>query len=120
MADNQRDMVAKGRADTGRRVLGEANASIIRERFAAGELARTLAAEFGVSKATIWDVVRGRKYRSADGPISPQTWRPADTDANRASVAALMDSGMSNRAIGRMLDISHHAVAKIKKGLQDG
>lgn len=79
-ADNMQDAVRKGRTSQGaahraiiRRVaargsrngkalLTEADIPIIRQRLAAGEVARVIAADFGVSPPTISDVKTGRKW----------------------------------------------------------
>jgi hypothetical protein len=75
-ADNVRDMVAKGRACTGRehgaKVAGEkqgghlltwASAREIRTRAAGGESHYALARAFGVSRPTVGRVVRGETWK---------------------------------------------------------
>lgn len=65
-AENSRDMVAKDRSPRGERAPGakltEADILTIREA-APKTLHRFLAARYGVSRQTIGDVVRGRRWR---------------------------------------------------------
>jgi len=66
-ADNSADMVARGRSPRGSRSgaskLTERQVAEIRVRQAAGELHRVLAAEYGVSRVTITNIVTGRTWR---------------------------------------------------------
>lgn len=66
-ADNSADMVARGRSPRGSRSgtskLTERQVAEIRRRQAAGELHRVLAAEYGVSRVTITNIVTGRTWR---------------------------------------------------------
>lgn len=50
--------------------LTEADARVIRERYAAGEKGVTLAAEYGASSAQISHVVNGQVWVNAGGPIT--------------------------------------------------
>lgn len=71
--DNKADQVAKGRqqvgADTGTAKLREAEVLSIHSRYSAGDLAKDLAAEFGVHKSTIAAIVRGRSWRYLGLPV---------------------------------------------------
>lgn len=60
-ADNLADMARKGRQGGAR--LDQEKADEIRRRHARGETQTALAAEFGVSQATVWRVVEGRSWR---------------------------------------------------------
>jgi hypothetical protein len=66
-ADNNRDSLRKGRKPHGESasfsILTEAQVRAIRTRRAAGEKGRALAAEYGVSGATICNVYRGKTWR---------------------------------------------------------
>lgn len=66
-ADNSADMVARGRSPRGSRSgaskLTERQVVEIRARQAAGELHRVLAAEYGVSRVTITNIVTGKTWR---------------------------------------------------------
>lgn len=76
-SDNARDMIAKGRHVEGRRIssmktrgegchlskLTWSDAANIRRRFASGELCSGLASEFGVTRASIRNIVTGRTWR---------------------------------------------------------
>jgi hypothetical protein len=67
-ADNMRDMVAKGRSRAGSRnhraKLTEADATTIRERYAAGGITQSaLADEYGVVEGCIWNVLHYRVYQ---------------------------------------------------------
>ena len=70
---NVHDMVIRGRVRHGSRhsgaLLTEDAALAIRERFAAGETAPSLAAEFGVTDGCITSVVNGRSWKHVGGPI---------------------------------------------------
>jgi len=70
-ADNSADMVARGRSPRGSRSgaskLTERQVAEIRARQAAGELHRVLAADYGVSRATITNIVTGRTWRHVTG-----------------------------------------------------
>jgi hypothetical protein len=67
LADNNRDMVSKGRQASGERArharLTESEVIEIRRRHAAGERQYLLASEFGVTKPTIHRVVRGHAWK---------------------------------------------------------
>jgi hypothetical protein len=67
MADNQTDMVQKGRQAAGQRngqaKLTNEQARTIRKRLANGESNRRLAAEYGVGYHTIWQIKLGRNWR---------------------------------------------------------
>lgn len=66
-ADNSADMVARGRSPRGSRSgaskLTERQVAEIRVRQAAGELHRVLAAEYGISRVTITNIVTGKTWR---------------------------------------------------------
>lgn len=65
--DNNADAVRKGRALRGSRqnnaLLTEAAVSVIRARLARGEQQKVIAADFGVSEATICSINIGRSWR---------------------------------------------------------
>lgn len=72
-AENNRDMHAKGRGSWGGLVFGIEHHSArldsekvreIRRRHSAGESPRALAAEFGVSRETIWKVATRRNWKA--------------------------------------------------------
>lgn len=67
MADNSADMVSRDRHPRGSRSgtskLTERQVVEIRVRQAAGELHRVLAAEYGVSRVTITNIVTGKTWR---------------------------------------------------------
>lgn len=66
-AINQQDRKAKGRSSfgdrNGRSKLNAAGALAIRTRWAAGELQRDLAAEFGLSQPTVSQICTGKSWR---------------------------------------------------------
>ena len=70
VADNQRDMAAKGRSTAGRFVgekhplakLTYADVRAIREMAAAGARTRTIAESFGVTPSTVNGIVAGRSW----------------------------------------------------------
>lgn len=68
-AENLFDMRTKGRSARGSRHpfarLSETQAVEIRVRRAAGERGRVLAAEYGISEASVSDIVHGRTWRHA-------------------------------------------------------
>lgn len=53
-----------------KRKLSAAQAVMIRERAARGEPHRGLAEEFGLSQAQVSNIVNGRSYQDAGGPIT--------------------------------------------------
>jgi hypothetical protein len=77
LSDNTRDMVRKGR-NGGLGAKGERNSHAklterdvvrIRERFDAGETIRALCRELGMHVSTISDIVNGKTWPEAGGPI---------------------------------------------------
>lgn len=72
-ADNMRDMHTKGRAgdcrnfgtSNGNAKLTENDVPVIRQRLAQGESRLTIAADYGVSKDTIWQIKKGYIWRRA-------------------------------------------------------
>ena len=68
--DNMHDMIGKGRArhpslpgeSCGHAKLTKLAARLIRDRVAAGEAQKALAAEFGVSRATVCLLVGGKRW----------------------------------------------------------
>lgn len=70
-ADNSADMVTRDRHARGSRSgtskLTERQVAEIRARQAAGELHRVLAAEYGVSRVTITNIVSGKTWRHVTG-----------------------------------------------------
>jgi len=73
-AENSADMVAEGSSSKGEShglaKVTEAQVVEIRERYAAGDISqRALAAEYGVSKTIVGDIVLGRTWAHVGGPI---------------------------------------------------
>ena len=72
-ADNMRDKAERGRAASSRRGMGHPNARLsdeqaveIRRRWVAdGIRQKDLAAQYGVSQSTIWNVIHGERYAEA-------------------------------------------------------
>jgi hypothetical protein len=68
--DNMDDMWAKGRGPdprgerNGRAKVTAVQVAAIRARRAAGESSAALAAEFGVTRSAVWQIVRGRSWAS--------------------------------------------------------
>lgn len=87
-ADNSADMVARGRSPRGSRSgaskLTESQVAEIRARQAAGELHRVLAADYGVSRVTITNIVSGKTWRHVTGE---EIDRHADPQAETALAA---------------------------------
>ena len=79
-AENSADMVARGRSPRGSRSgaskLTERQVAEIRARQAAGELHRVLAADYGVSRVTITNLVTGKSRRHVTGDDPPQDRGP--------------------------------------------
>ena len=84
----------------------------IRERVAAGELKKVVAFDYGASARTISDITIGETYRDCGGPLT--THFNAMTDAERATVIALVKQGKSMRAISRAVGRHHDTVRKIR------
>lgn len=60
--------------------LTEQDVVAIRERYAAGEKQRDLAREYSVSQGTVHDIVTGKRYTEAGGPVSPLRRHASDAD----------------------------------------
>src|ERR1017187_2812252 len=82
-SENVQDMLAKVRGVQGEaapwHILTEKQVIEIRVRYAAGEPSTLLAAEYGVSRATIGNIVRGERWRHVGGPITIKTGLGART-----------------------------------------
>lgn len=126
-ADNVRDMHAKGREARGDRVtnrgeksgmavLTAAQVTEIRTRKAAGESHMALARAFGVSKATIKDIARGRSWThlGLGGPIDGTDTRKL-TDEQWVAIAA---DPRSHRVIAREYGVSRSAVWHTKRKMR--
>lgn len=74
VADNNDDKIRKGRAKStkgdlnGRAVMTACNVVELRRRYACGEQAKALRAEFGISRSQLRAIVRGQQWREAGGP----------------------------------------------------
>lgn len=66
-AENQRDMVQKGRGRNGTRNgrarLTEVDIPAIRERIASGELLASIASDYGVAPGTVWFIKTRRNWK---------------------------------------------------------
>lgn len=109
-ADNIADMDRKGRRRSNppkgpnakRAVLSEAEAVEIRRRYAEGERQLELAAAFGVSKGTIYNVLRGKHWAASglggtDRGPRPIDWRLVSKrrEAGASWAAVAQEIGMS-------------------------
>lgn len=93
--DNMADARAKGRTVPPPRITGsqmwnakltEASVVAIRQQYAAGTTQRALAAKFGVEPSSISQVVLGKSWRHAPGPlVDPALKRRATRARSRAS-----------------------------------
>jgi hypothetical protein len=76
-SDNVQDMLAKLRGAQGEASpehrLKAVQVIAIRQRYAAGEPSTRLAAEYGVKRNTIGNIVRGERWRSVGGPITTKS-----------------------------------------------
>ena len=109
--------------------LTAAKVTEIRGRYAAGEATLTeLAERFGVSKATIFNVVRGRGWKDAPGPIlTPDRTGPACgeehprarlTDAKATEIRRLRAAGgVTLTELARQFGVTSGTVARVVKGL---
>ena len=84
----------------------------IRERAAAGELKKVVAYDYGASAKTISDITIGETYRDCGGPLT--IYSNAMTDAERATVIAMVKQGESMRAISRAVGRHHDTCRKIR------
>lgn len=94
---------AEVRARIGWRKITAEAAREIRERVAAGESTVALAAEFGVSRHSIGNVVRGKTWPQAGGPIASALERrisPAASEAARRATKGKPRSEEVRRKIG--------------------
>jgi hypothetical protein len=73
-SDNVQDMLAKVRGAQGEAApqhrLKAVQVIEIRNRYAAGEPSTRLAAEYGMARSTIGNIVRGERWRSVGGPVT--------------------------------------------------
>jgi hypothetical protein len=72
MLSNHEDMVAKGR---GVKKLRRKDAADIRRLFAGGESVSSIAGRYGLTAEMVGQVVRGRAWRKAPGPLAATTRR---------------------------------------------
>lgn len=79
-AENAADMVRKGRNSPPPIMPGESNANAklttaqvidMRERYASGDGLAMLSAEYGVARDTVMNIVHGKAWKTAGGPIVP-------------------------------------------------
>lgn len=79
--ENMADMLRKGRAKSRSRLAGERNPQsktsdtdvrLMREKFAAGATTVALAAEYGLTRGGVWQIVKGSLRLAAGGPIAPR------------------------------------------------
>jgi hypothetical protein len=71
--DNMRDAAAKGRlhiARPGRQKVSPEDIAVIRSRVAAGELQKVVAADFGIARNTVSQIIHGHG-RQYDAPLVP-------------------------------------------------
>jgi GIY-YIG catalytic domain len=98
-----KDPPAEVRALIGWRKLTAAGAREIRERAAAGESTVTLAAEFGITRHSVGNVVRGKTWPQAGGPIMaslPRHWPVEAGEAARRATKGKPRSDEVRRKIG--------------------
>jgi hypothetical protein len=86
-SDNVQDMLAKRRGAQGEASpehrLKAVQVIAIRTRYAAGEPSTRLAAEYGMARGTIGNIVRGERWRSVGGPITTKSTLGARSRASR-------------------------------------
>jgi DNA invertase Pin-like site-specific DNA recombinase len=88
--EGNQGMSAEARARMGLRKFNAGAAREIRERFAAGETTVELAEEFGVTRHTVGNVVRGKTWPEAGGPITTAIARRWPKEAGEAARLATL------------------------------
>jgi uncharacterized protein (DUF433 family) len=124
VADNNRDMAAKGRANNGQTKLTATDVLAILERVAAGQPQLDLAVEYQIGTSAISGIVRGRSWRSLTGGVRRSAPpRPGGLNGqgklSPVSVQAILDqvaAGDSQRTIAARYGISRSVVSDIVCG----
>lgn len=123
VADNNADMVARGRHVKGERlnfaILREVDVRNIRCARLEGASVTKLAAVYGVSRDNIYRIISGNTWKHMAGASDAAC--PDDgpgktrklTDQQALEVMALLKQGLSGRAIGRMFGVDHPVIRRI-------
>lgn len=86
----------------------------IRSRYAQGGVTQqALADTYGVNKATIGDIVTGRRWKHLGGPVTRKNKKYLLTEIDITTVLSLRRQGTSTRSIAEKTDLPRHIVVKI-------
>jgi hypothetical protein len=103
--------------------LTVADVAKLRQRYADGETQTAIAAEYGMGPATIGDIVAGKTWRHAGGPVTPPRGSSGETHSNAKLTWASVDSiraraaaGEMKAALGREFGVSAQVIASVVQG----
>lgn len=114
--DGLRNPSAEVRGRIGWRKFDAGAAKEIRERFAAGETTVELADEFGVGRHTIGNVVRGKTWPNAGGPITEAIRRRVPPQALEAAREATLGKQRSDEVRKKIGDANRGQVRPSMQG----
>lgn len=125
-ADNMADMKAKGRSALGQKNgqarLTKCDVMEIRRRVAAGQTHAEVAADYGVSTATIQLAATGRTWAHLSGAIPIASGKGAENSQARLSesdvmeIRALVASGEQKASVARRFGVSKWNISLIVSG----
>lgn len=116
---NSADMVKRHRNRRGvekvNALLSEAQVVEMRTRYFAGETAGSLAREFGIRQGHLSNIVRGRMWKYAPGPVGLKA-APKVTAQQKAEIKAKRAAGAKLAAVAAEYGISQSYVGAIERG----
>lgn len=118
-ADNSKDASDRGLLPRGESQwsakLTEQQVVKIREDYAVGRKSVDLAAEYGMHRAVIADIVFGRHWKHVGGPIQKSTKRQKLTDEQVSAIVEATHT-MSDQSVADKFNISQPYVTRLKNG----
>ena len=96
-------------------LLSEAQVVEMRTRYFAGETAGSLAREFGIRQGHLSNIVRGRMWKYAPGPVGLKA-APKVTAQQKAEIKAKRAAGAKLAAVAAEYGISQSYVGAIERG----
>lgn len=96
-----------------RTTLSDLQVRQLRELAAAGEDLRSLAAEFGITAASVTQLVTGQFRRTAGGPIREATPRSKLTAEDLAEIYRLAGKGVKQSELARCYGVGPSRISRI-------